>query len=216
MKHLRRGFPALAATIAIGAWACSFPEIRIAGDTSGSGGGTSTSSSSTTGTGGGSGGMGGHGGSGGATTSSSSSSSTTSSTSSSSTTSSSGTGGGPCTTDLDHDNYRSWKCDPSDPTLDCADGDIRAHPGAGFQDSAIIGEVKGNLLPYDFDCNGAEEAETPTRDCPGTAFNCPSGEGFESAVSCGMAGAIGHCVPSGLGCKWTANNPPKTLVQRCK
>lgn len=199
MAHLRRSFVALASAFAASAltlWACSFPEIRIAGETGGSGG-ASTSSSTT----GGSGGA--------ATTSSSSTSSSTSS-------SSSGTGGGSCTTDDDHDLVVSWACDPLDAAKDCADGDGRAHPGAGFQGSAIVGDVKGGTTSFDFNCDGAEDAETQVLACPGLATGCPAGEGFEASVLCGKSGALGHCVPSGIVCAWAPLNPAKMVVQRCK
>lgn len=218
MRHRRRPLLVITATFAAAAlapWACSFPEILIAGDTEGTGGASSSSSTSTGSTGSTSSSTssststgsstGGTGGSGGASTSSTSSAS-----------SSSGADGGPCALDVDHDQVLSWKCDPTDATLDCADEDSRARPGAGFQGSKIMGETRGGTLPFDFDCDGAELAETPVRDCPGTALNCPGGEGYKATVACGESAAIGHCVPSGFGCAWTANNPAKNLVQRCK
>lgn len=221
MPHRRRPLVVITAALAAAAIApiaCSFPEIRIAGDTEGTGGASSsssssstlstsssTSSTSTTSSTGGAGGTGGSGGAGGSSTSSATTTST-----------SSGADGGPCALDVDHDQVLSWKCDPTDATLDCADEDTRARPGASFQGSKIMGETRGGTLPFDFDCDGAELAETPVRDCPGSFVNCPGGEGYQSAVKCGESGAIGHCVPSGLGCAWAANNPAKNLLQRCK
>ena len=171
---------------ALAAGACGFPDVAVTGDTGGSSssgaGGSSTASSSGSG--------GGH-----------AASSSTGSTSSS--------GGNGCTTDDDHDGYLSWTCSPPGP--DCADEDPLAHPGAGFQAGPISGARRPGTLPFDFDCNGVDEAETPTLDCAA----CDPRTGFQADVPCGMVAALGTCVGLAL-CSWQASSPTMMVVQRCK
>lgn len=185
------------ASAAIAAGACSFPTIIIVGDTSGSGGGTSGSTTgATTGTGG-------------ATSSSASSSAASSSAASSSVTgsASSSSTGGPCMIDGDGDTFLSWLCGGPD----CADGDKLAYPGAGYQAKPITG-VEQDSLPFDYNCDGKQEAETPT--CVLTACPAAGVAAFKNDVPCGMSGALGTC--GIIGCNWMPTNPSSSGTQRCK
>jgi hypothetical protein len=201
MQRSTTGFIlALGATIVA---ACGFPEVFIAGDTSGSGGGTTGSTTTSTAS---------TGGAGGGSSSSSTSGTTTSTTSSTTSTTSSG---GPCTTDDDGDGVISWKCNPADPAKDCADEDGLAYPDAGFEPAPIMGERKPGTQPFDFNCNGAEESEIGVLSCDGL-LSCGTATGFQAAVQCGDSAPLGHCVASGLGCVWAALSPAQSPVQRCK
>jgi hypothetical protein len=148
------------------------------------------------------------------TSSSSTSTSTASSTSSSTTSTSSSTSSssGKCTTDLDGDGFVSWTCDP---TKDCADHDPLAHPepGVDYQAAAISGVTKPGTLPFDFNCNGIEEAETPTLNCSVCGSNTV---GFKMDVACGQTGALGTCVGATVLCSWQPMSPAQMAVQKCK
>lgn len=132
---------------------------------------------------------------------------------------SSSDGGSSCTIDDDQDHSPSWKCDVTDSTLDCADEDPRASPGADFEASPITGAMRPGTLPWDFDCDGTITQETPLLYCGG--FVLCGGSGFQptgTTPECGVAYAVGHCSPTGFlgACQWHANNPPVMRVQRCK
>jgi hypothetical protein len=175
--------------------ACSFPDVTISGDSggsssSGSPGGPPIASSSAS--------------AGGAAASSSTAASSSHTSSSQASSSSSG-----CATDDDHDGYLSWTCAPPGP--DCADEDPLAHPGAGFEATPISGPRSPGTQPFDFDCDGVVETETPALDC-GT---CDPRTGFEADVPCGMSAAVGTCVGLVL-CSWQANIPTMIVVQRCE
>jgi hypothetical protein len=121
--------------------------------------------------------------------------------------------------DADGDHILSWVCDPSNKMLDCADEDSLAHPAADFQAAPIMGAKKPGTLPFDFNCDGAETAETPALTCTGGSLGgcSPTGTGFASTVACGVSAPLGKCVPTGIAtCEWQALNPSQNLTQRCK
>jgi hypothetical protein len=176
--------------------ACSFPPIAITGESSGSGGATGSSATSTSGSTSSTGGAGG-------------------ATSSSTSTTSSSSGG--CV-DADGDHILSWMCDPSNKMLDCADEDPLAHPGADFQPAPIVGATKAGTKPFDFNCDGAETAETGVLTCNGVVLTgCPMGTGFQADVACGVSAPLGKCgTKDGVNCAWVPVNPAQNVTQRCK
>jgi hypothetical protein len=190
------------ASAAIAAGACSFPTILIAGETSGSGGSTtSTATGATTGTGGAPASA--------STTSSATTSSAATSTAASSATASasSSSSGNPCNLDDDGDLVLSWLCGGPD----CADNDKLAYPDAGYQGTPITGQQQNNL-PFDYNCDGKQEAETPT--CKLGACPAAGVLAFKSDVPCGVMAALGTC--GIVGCNWVPTNPPSSGTQRCK
>jgi hypothetical protein len=202
---------ALAVSITAAIASCTFPtyEIIVTGTTGSTGDASATASSSSSGGGDGgasstsstSSGNGGSGGSGGSSTSSTSSASSTSSVSS--------TSSGACTTDADGDTYVSVKCPGG---TDCADGDVLANPKGDFHAFSIQNPPAGTQ-PFDFNCNGNQETETPVVTSCGA--DC-STEGFSAKVACGDTGPTGKCGGVFPLCSFTLYNPTVTKVQRCK
>jgi hypothetical protein len=116
---------------------------------------------------------------------------------------------GACPLDEDTDGVTSWQCPGGE---DCADQDSRAHPGADFVvGGPIKGTTRAGTLPYDFNCNLAEEKQTLTLNCKGLCLD-PSIHGFDHDVACNMAGALGHC--GNLPCDWISDS--KSTTQLCK
>jgi hypothetical protein len=187
---------------------CSFPtyDITVTGGSTDATTAASGSSGSSGGSGGASTSSGSGGGAGGASATASSAStsgsaSTTASGSSSST-------GGPCTTDADGDTYISAKCPGGN---DCADGDALANLKGDYHTFPITNPPPGTL-PYDFNCSGSEEAETPKLTCGG---DCSS-MGFNSVVPCGASAPLGKCGGIAPLCGFTALSPAVSKTQRCK
>jgi hypothetical protein len=187
----------LAVPVSVGAATCSFPEVTLSPGCSG--GGTSTTAST-----GGNGGVGGTtgaagevgcagaGGIGGTTTSTTSTPPN-------------------CPVDKDGDMAVSWQCGGG---TDCADNDANTHPGiTEYSATPIQNEKAPNTDPYDKNCDGTVENETPVLGCaPG---HCPAGiVGFKSNVSCGTSAPLGHC--EGFVCGWKAENPAMTKTQKCR
>jgi hypothetical protein len=204
---LALGFAFIGAAITAGS--CTFPEIAVMGETSGSGASASTGSPSAVSS---TSGMGGHTASSGTIGTGGASSSATSSTTLSSTTTSSSSSSGAvkCPLDDDHDMVLSWKCDGG---TDCADEDNLAHPNAGFQSSMIKGELQHPALPFDFDCDGVEEQETKVLTCSGLVCTDTTTVGFGSVVPCGQMGQLGKC-GGAAPCVFVAGTSQG--VQRCK
>ncbi|MEP7125432.1 MAG: hypothetical protein ABJE95_31155 [Byssovorax sp.] len=216
MKRNRRvmiggGVVAIVATIA----SCSFPTYDITVT-----GGSADATTAATGSSGSAGGSGGasataSSGSGGASASSgtsastsSTSTSTSASTTSSSASTSATTGSGPCSTDADGDTYISAKCPGGN---DCADGDALANPKGDFHTFPITNPPPGTL-PFDFNCSGSEEAETPKLTCGG---DCSS-VGFNSVVACGASAPLGKCAGIAPLCGFMEISPAVSKTQRCK
>ena len=184
---------ALLVAAAIGGGACTYNTTYIIGPD----GGMSSSESSASGTGGmmasSSSSMGG---AGGAASSNASSSS------------------GPCTTDADGDGAVSWQCPGG---TDCADQDFNAHPEppmVSFGKAPIQGPKAPGTKDYDFNCNGNEEGETLVLKCGMVGCNPQNQIGVQFAVACGGTALLGHC--AAITCAWTPENPPKSVVQKCK
>jgi hypothetical protein len=190
---------------------CSFPtyDITVTGGSAGETTAVTGSSGSVGGSGGASTSSGSGGGAGGASATASSGSSAASTSGSASTTASAGsTGSGPCTTDADGDTYVSAKCPGGN---DCADGDALANPKGDYHTFPITNPLPGTL-PFDFNCDGAEEAETPKLTCGG---DCSS-TGFNTVVACGASAPLGKCGGIAPLCGFTAISPAVSKTQRCK
>jgi hypothetical protein len=89
-------------------------------------------------------------------------------------------------------------------SLDCADGDNRAHPGqTGFFDAGVIGLTSTRI--WDFNCDGTEENQwgTAVRICPqGTP--CGLGEAWHGgrAPVCGQTASwLSRCDAVRTGCR---------------
>jgi hypothetical protein len=91
--------------------------------------------------------------------------------------------------------------DPAPPgfvanNTDCADNDPRAYPGAGYQDSPIVGTSS-----YDFDCNGTITKETP--EFPGASCHfCGPPKLCQDQPLCGTAkqASFLSCAPTTQKC----------------
>jgi hypothetical protein len=94
---------------------------------------------------------------------------------------------------------------------DCADGDPHANPKGDFHPIPITNPPLGTL-PFDFNCSGAEEAETPMLKC---GVDCAS-QGFETVVGCGATAPLGQCAGLVGFCKFQALAPAVSKTQRCK
>ena len=160
----------------------------------GAGGASSSASSSA-------GGAGGHGGA-------ASSASSSIAASSSSDASSTSSGSDSCTTDADGDTYISIACPGG---TDCDDGDALANPKGDYHMFPIPNPPPGTL-PFDFNCSGAEEAETPAVTC---GVDCTS-QGFQMAVACGATAPLGKCGGMPGLCTFQLLTPAVSKTQRCK
>ena len=180
---------------------CSFPafDITVSGGSSGATTAATGSSGSAGGSGGASTSSGSAGGAGGAIATASSSAST----SSGSTTST-----GPCSTDADGDKYISAKCPGGN---DCADGDALANINGDYHTFPITNPPPGTL-PFDFNCSGGEEAETPKVSC---GVDCAS-QGFNAVVPCGSTAPLGKCGGVVGFCTFQPLSPAASKTQRCK
>lgn len=130
---------------------------------------------------------------------------------SSSSSSSGGSGGTTCLEDGDDDTFTSWCAGGPD----CADEDLTANPDADFDSAPIAGETKPNTNPYDRNCDGEVERETPVLKCP-KFVPCGSAQGYAAPVACGELGVLGECANNFLGCNWKALNPTVEKQQKCK
>jgi hypothetical protein len=107
-------------------------------------------------------------------------------------------GNDPC--DLDHDTYRSTKCEGG---TDCNDNDNRVNPAAGF-----VLDVPDGYPNGDWNCDGKIDMEFPVISCGLTG--CSDTLGFASTTECGQTGNWETC--TGL-CSKSADG---TNVQGCR
>lgn len=194
-RHLSSFARLLGLAAFAGALSCTFPDITLAPEDAGSAGGSGGSTSTISG------------GSAGSTTSSQST--TSQSTSSSTTSSSSSSTTATCPLDSDNDGAVSWQCQGG---TDCADDDFNTNPSIDTPSAmAIQGPTAPNTDPYDKNCDGTVQEETPVLNC---GIGCDSSIlGFQSHVDCGVTGTLGHC--KAITCQWTPESPGMSKQQKC-
>ena len=75
----------------------------------------------------------------------------------------------------------------------------------------IVNPPPGTLA-FDFNCNGAEEAETPKVTC---GADCSS-QGFQGVVACGATAPLRKCGGMPALCTFQPLVPATSKTQRCK
>jgi hypothetical protein len=111
--------------------------------------------------------------------------------------------------DRDHDGHRAVGACGGD---DCCDTDRNTHPGLETGGGDPWFDAPNACGHWDYDCDGIERREYPTRNCALKAVATCGGDGFETDTACGVQAAYAVCTWALLAC----HPRDEDRVQRCR